>query len=57
MDKSRLLSGDTCSSEGTTVVTQVLSLKPYTHSQRGFDFKVLFQIEPPISILEFHSKL
>ena len=27
-----------------------------THSQRGFDFKVLFQIEPPIFILEFHSK-
>ena len=28
-----------------------------THSQRGFDFKVLFQIEPPIFILKFHSKL
>ena len=28
-----------------------------SHSQRGFDFKVLFQIEPPIFIVEFHSKL
>ena len=28
-----------------------------THAQQGFDFKVLFQIEPPIFILEFHSKL
>ena len=30
---------------------------PDTHFQQGFDFEVLFQIEPPIFILEFHSKL
>ena len=40
---------------GKSTVIELVLL--YTHSQRGFDFKVLFQIEPPIFIVEFHSKL
>ena len=36
---------------------RVQQIMTKAHSQRGFDFKVLFQIEPPIFIVEFHSKL